>query len=427
MNTTAQGDDLEGKVYAILKQEINAGRLLLRSDCCKLFQKKGYYSKDREKNIVFDISIEATIPGETQYSLLILIECKSYGRPVPVDDAEEFFSKIDQVGGANVKGVIASTNSFQDGTIRYARSKGIGLLRYYSEKTLKWELPRSPSTLVSSNFAQSEWVETSKGLSVESHEAKYFDIYTYAGGSYTTALKQFILNLIGDESEKMNGFDFAEMVNPVEESSQLVPYRDVAFVEDIVQRVLERIGYLSGPVNLDSVLGLYKKQMGLRFILADPPNDSILGRIRFSPLEIHIYPDNHTSIHRQRFTIAHELGHLAMSHSDYMYGEYCESTDTNLEQPSELGVKDLVRMEWQANAFASCLLLPRRRFLADFLRISKELNIRDRGFGLIYLDSQPVNRDTFRFVSSRLKHEYQVSRAAIKIRLKQLGYLTEAA
>ena len=56
----------------------------------------------------------------------MLIECKNYSHAVPVDYAEEFFAKVQQVAAANVKAVIASTASFQwePGNSRDLRESG---------------------------------------------------------------------------------------------------------------------------------------------------------------------------------------------------------------------------------------------------------------------------------------------------------------
>jgi hypothetical protein len=112
MSTTSDGDAFELKILAHFEADIAAGRFFARPECCKIYQKRGYYSRDREKDIVFDIAIEVYLPGSEDYSVLVLIECKNYSHSVPVDDAEEFFAKAQQISGANVKCVIASPSGF---------------------------------------------------------------------------------------------------------------------------------------------------------------------------------------------------------------------------------------------------------------------------------------------------------------------------
>src|SRR5215813_58460 len=110
MNTTAKGNAFEDQVYAAIKQELNAERLGLLPASCAMFQRKGYFSKDRNSEMVVDISIEVTQPGADTYSFLWICECKDYGGSIPVDDVEEFNDKLRQIAGKNIKGIIAIRN-----------------------------------------------------------------------------------------------------------------------------------------------------------------------------------------------------------------------------------------------------------------------------------------------------------------------------
>jgi hypothetical protein len=117
LSTYAKGDRFEEQVFEFLSREINEGRFYaFRPECCKIFRKKGYYSRDREDFIIFDISVEVFLPGFETPSLLVLIECKNYSGKVPVGDIEEFGSKIRQVAGFNAKGIFASINLSFDGS-----------------------------------------------------------------------------------------------------------------------------------------------------------------------------------------------------------------------------------------------------------------------------------------------------------------------
>jgi len=177
MKTIEKGDKLEDTIYSVFKEIIENGDFVASKDRCKIFQKKGYYSKDREKDIKFDVSIEIYLPGHESYSILYIIECKNYGHAVPVDDAEEFYAKVQQISGANIKAVIASNSSFASGTFAFSRSKGIGLVRYYNRKSLEWVLSRSPSSLLSKTHALTDWQNAYNGLHSENYESNCFDFY----------------------------------------------------------------------------------------------------------------------------------------------------------------------------------------------------------------------------------------------------------
>ncbi|MFT3752555.1 MAG: ImmA/IrrE family metallo-endopeptidase [Paludibacter sp.] len=133
------------------------------------------------------------------------------------------------------------------------------------------------------------------------------------------------------------------------------------------------------------------------------------------------------TVGRQKFTLAHELGHLLLDNGRYMEGEYCDESDIDLDPNVEFGVRDIARLEWQANFLASCLLLPKNKFVNDFLSIAESLGLEDRGFGFLYLDNQRCNIDNYYHVTNRLKNIYQVSRSVVKSRLKNLRLLTEFA
>ena len=139
MDTTTKGDALEDAIYDLFDQIIDDDLFFCKKECCSLFRKKGYYSKDRESRIIFDVSIEITLPGETDYSFVYLIECKNYSSSVPASDVEEFYAKVQQVAAANSKAVVATNANVQKGGLAFMQSKGIGLLRYFGD-TYKWQL-----------------------------------------------------------------------------------------------------------------------------------------------------------------------------------------------------------------------------------------------------------------------------------------------
>lgn len=253
MNTKLKGDVLEGRFLKLLRREMAKGRFFVSSDVCKVYSQKGYYSKDRAKDIIFDISIEVYAPGAESYSFLILIECKNYNHPVPVDDAEEFFQKIQQISGANVKGILVSTSSFQEGCFNFSGSKGIGLIRYYDSKEIKWELMRSPSALVSLGFAETEWLTAQKGLTTQSYQSRYFDCFCYASERYTNSLRAFLWNLMFVGASDVLKPELAKLIIRVDDNRQLVTYREGSDIENLTESILTTIGYMEGEVPLSAV------------------------------------------------------------------------------------------------------------------------------------------------------------------------------
>ena len=270
MSSTEIGDSLEREVHDLLRAEIEADRFFCKKANCKLFRKKGYHSKDRGSEIVFDVSIEVYLPGKTDYSMLLLIECKKYTHAVPVDDAEEFFSKVQQVADANGKAIIASTASFQSGTLAFAKSKGIGLLRYFDATNFKWELCRSPSASARATDADAEF-QVEEGLSSQDFISTVFDLYLQSPSRETNSLWDFIEDFVLDTS--LTSAQRAKLANPRSRLAPQVPFREKDLLETHAAEVLSRIDYTTGLVSLGAICDLEKERCNLKVELGVSPSD----------------------------------------------------------------------------------------------------------------------------------------------------------
>jgi len=127
-NTTKKGNEFENKVFYFIEYAINTGLLGFNSTKCKLYQKKSYYSKDRDESIIFDIAIEIFLFDSPSWSLLFLFECKDYNSAIGVNDLEEFYAKVSQVAGLNVKAFFITNSKLQKSALKFAISKGISLI-----------------------------------------------------------------------------------------------------------------------------------------------------------------------------------------------------------------------------------------------------------------------------------------------------------
>jgi len=124
------GESFELRVKALIEAELQDGSLGLSSAHTKVYHRRGYWSKDREREIIVDVAIESCRPGESEPFLIWVWECKDYGSDaVPVDDLEEFHSKLEQLQQHRMKGTCITRKGFQSGAITYAKSKGISLAR----------------------------------------------------------------------------------------------------------------------------------------------------------------------------------------------------------------------------------------------------------------------------------------------------------
>lgn len=425
--TISKGDALELRIRDFFQSEIDADRFWAKKSCCKVFWKKGYFSKDRESSIIFDVSIEVFLPGQSEYSMLVLIECKNYAHSVPVDDAEEFFTKVQQVGAANAKAVIASTASFQRGARTFSKSKGIGLMRYFDADKVKWELKRSPSASArSTSVDDSQYVDA--GLTQDDFRSPVFDWYLQSPMRDTNSLWDFFEDIALDSS--LAPSQVRRVTNSRSKLKNQVEFQEKDELEGVGLNVLLEMGYVGGAVDLPRLCELEFKRTGLVVELdVTPPNTddptSVLGRITFDPGIIQIYKQETPNLGRERFTLAHELAHHLLSHGEYLNRESCDGSDFVLERSAAVSGSDVARMEFQANYLAASLLMPRAHFVADFREVIRELNIPDKGFGALYVDSQPCNLQNYNSVTGRLMQRYSVSRTAAHIRLESVGLLQD--
>ncbi|WP_175853472.1 ImmA/IrrE family metallo-endopeptidase [Burkholderia anthina] len=424
-NTTRIGDEFEKRIFEFFRTEIDADRLPFKRECCKIFSKKGYYSRDRCSEIVFDIAIELYFPGAQEYSMLLLVECKRYSHAVPVDDVEEFFVKVQQVGAANTKAVVVSTAAFQRGALEFSKAKGIGLARYFGPENFKWELRRSPSTTVRRNADSNENVEL--GLFDETFKSPSFDFYFQSSKRLTNSLWEFIDDAFSDLTSAP-GVAMGELKN-LRRDLEEVAFMEKGAIEEMGASILSRIGYADGEVELQEICRLEAERTGLQLRLNHPVVNSgagqeALGRITFDPLIIDVYAQQDPNRGRERFTLAHEMAHYFLDHGRYLVSESCDSDDFVLHRT---GLNDVAisRLEFQANYMASSVLLPRAQVIADFNRLLQVIGLSDKGFGSLYVDDQPCNIQNYDFITGRLMQKYGVSRSAVRIRLETLDLLRD--
>ncbi len=164
---------------------------------------------------------------------------------------------------------------------------------------------------------------------------------------------------------------------------------------DIAQKVntlLEQFGVKRPPVPVDQIT----KQLGL-ILCALPGEDDISGAImrKDGRTVIAVNPAHHSN--RQRFTIAHELGHY------FMHEQLLEHVDQNFRvawrKANPSGGVNWIEVE--ANRFAAELLIP-TNFLTHDLDSLDSIDIR---------------------TVAVLANRYGVSKDAMKFRLTNLGIL----
>jgi Zn-dependent peptidase ImmA (M78 family) len=126
--------------------------------------------------------------------------------------------------------------------------------------------------------------------------------------------------------------------------------------------VLRKLGINDPPIDPIMVA----KNEGIGVFYAKFEDDKVSGVLRTSDGQWEILVNDFDPPKRQRFTIAHELGHYFL-HKDQIDDEFVD-TEVEIFRSGEMnagGPKD--RREVQANMFAASLLMPRSMVLDAML------------------------------------------------------------
>lgn len=189
------GVKFEKRIFEVINKTLNEEKLGLLPSSCKVFIDKGYYSKDRDKDIKADISIEVYVENATEPSVIWIWECKDYKGSISVDEIEEFHAKLEQIGADKTKGTLITSNgAFQKSSINYAKSKGIGLARLMPNDQVSWELYMMLPDML--NESRSNRNNTFRALTQTRYMAEKHNFFSLTSDSKLTkeySISEFIL------------------------------------------------------------------------------------------------------------------------------------------------------------------------------------------------------------------------------------------
>lgn len=169
--------------------------------------------------------------------------------------------------------------------------------------------------------------------------------------------------------------------------------------------LLVKYGLFSAPVDLEKLSG----HLGAT-IHREPLEDEVSGMLVITEGTKHIVVNKNHHLNRQRFTIAHEIGHLCLHHKDgdqlfvdnklAVYNRIGTASSNAYSAPnSTTSIDD----ERQANNFAAALLMP-EPLLRTYID-SRQLDISDE------------------FDVSLLANAFCVSEQAMSIRLNSINLI----
>jgi Zn-dependent peptidase ImmA (M78 family) len=185
------------------------------------------------------------------------------------------------------------------------------------------------------------------------------------------------------------------------------------------------------PTPLLSIVDFLKKQYNIVFnfdvtLGFSLDNSRILGACNPTKRVIFIDPAVKQDEHKFNFTLAHELGHLALHRDIKIVHELNDDSDAETIHENYSFKKELKSdsdwLEWQANFYASALLMPDDIFATELTIIQKKLGYR---VGKIYVDKQPCNQKSFYVVVNLLSDYFHVSKSAVEYRISSLKLIDD--
>lgn len=410
MNTTEKGDKFEDKVLSLLMKDIQSFSLSMGHEShIKVFKKKKYYSRFRKGDIEFDIAIEVyrdkNIPN---YSSLILVECKDYKKAVGVDQINKFLQDVRDLSEGSfthsLKPIMAISSRLAKSAYNIALERNVGLIKINESDGLKWVLNRSFEKYGINQALSSE------GIFVNSDQPNYYNSswFFYAHNRWFSSLKEYLRDITGHKDEV---------------TKSKVKYFSKDTLEDMAKDILIKVDYLDGAVCLSDLLS-YEVLSSVKLyqnVIPSVHEKSLLGRVDFKSNEIFMYKKEIDDEKRNRFTLAHEISHILLGHSQYLDKDSLEEGD--LDNLEILDNSMVAKLEFQANYLASCLLVPNDQLAKEFSKIYSNSGLKRRGVFWIYLDNQPENKMIANNIVSKLARYFDVSKSVIRIRLIGFGLL----
>ncbi len=409
MNSTAKGNKLEDELFKyLIDQQGRGGRVydLYPSDLCKIRKKPKYDCPERKKPVEFDVVIEVYREGRETPHSYVVFECKNYKSGIPESRVTDFSDKMGRIFGHSVKGILVVSSRLQSGAENIARSRSMGIVKL-NDNGLDVVADRRQWRAVDSAFVKSQIFEGE-------NRVKSLKFSAYFDGRFFSSIGQLLESFEHDadrgKSENGSGRVSAPYISP----------DDIrAFATD----VLEGVSYKEGAVDLNGICAAMS--LKLKFSqknVFDEDGALILGSANFDRNTIEI--NAHDNRFRERFTIGHEIGHFCLGHGRYLRSETVIERDLLVD--TEVAESfDFTRLEVQANVFASEIILPDQVFRIAVEVGRKRLDMRDIGFGGIYVDDNVWTYQPYNQLISDLSEYFCVSRQATEIRLKKLGLVND--
>lgn len=388
-NNQHKGDYFENLVFKKLKELIKNQDIPGVSRYNEIFLHKQYASKTAPDVMLNpDITIEVySNSNKETWSNLLVVECKNHGRKIDNSIYREFVGNLSDYPRSGVRGIMVSSAGFTQQVITLAQSDNIALVVLSEQsdwETIIWRKINS--------FEQHQF-----GHKVLTGEASTSYPIVYSGNSFVT---------VSDLLQEC-GIPMSKALH--------IPFMEDNVICKKVEDILQNTKYLIKENFIDCCFSLIAPNYKFDFV---EMQEDCLGKCDFKEHVITI--NSSLSKHRQNFTIAHELGHISL-HSSIVENLF-SIEDRESDKNTIISKSIYGRMEYQANTFASYLLMPNIPFMAEVNKLFKENWITT---GRLYHDYQPCNIRDCNVVVGALSSKFNVSQEAVIVRLKRANLYIE--
>lgn len=387
-NNQHKGDYFENLVFKKLKELIKNQDIPGVSRYNEIFLHKQYASKTAPDVMLNpDITIEVYSNSNKETWSNLLVECKNHGRKIDNSIYREFVGNLSDYPRSGVRGIMVSSAGFTQQVITLAQSDNIALVVLSEQsdwETIIWRKINS--------FEQHQF-----GHKVLTGEASTSYPIVYSGNSFVT---------VSDLLQEC-GIPMSKALH--------IPFMEDNVICKKVEDILQNTKYLIKENFIDCCFSLIAPNYKFDFV---EMQEDCLGKCDFKEHVITI--NSSLSKHRQNFTIAHELGHIAL-HSSIVENLF-SIEDRESDKNTIISKSIYGRMEYQANTFASYLLMPNIPFMAEVNKLFKENWITT---GRLYHDYQPCNIRDCNVVVGALSSKFNVSQEAVIVRLKRANLYIE--
>lgn len=388
-----KGDHFERLVFQKLQDLIEEEKVPGVSKYYQVFFHKEYPSKTAPEFMLNpDITIEVYSNSEKKsWSNLIVVECKNRKRKIDHTVYCEFVGNLEDYPRSGVRGILVSSVGFTREVVTLAKKDNIALAILKEESIWEPIIWRKINSLEEIQFEHK----------VLLGEASTKNPVVYWGNSFITIAD--LLHIYGVQTSH----------------ALIVPFMNENRICNIVKDILNATNsnYQIGTSFINNCFLQIAPNYKLDFVELQ---EDCLGICDFNSKVITI---NSTLIEgRKNFTIAHELGHIVLHSSITQHLYSIEDRERVANMTIDKFMYD--RMEYQANLFASFLLMPKPQFEYEVAMIFYKYRITR---GRLYYDNQPCNIKNYNLVIGELSKKFNVSKEAVVVRMKRENLYEDAS